>query len=93
MTSAKLILRSLLYFKASHAALLAGMILVTAVLTGALILGDSVRDSLTDLAQRRRGEYDIIATAPGLFSQSLADFGPNAGICHEIKRRRKSEAV
>jgi ABC-type lipoprotein release transport system permease subunit len=72
MTACRLILRSLAYFRAAHAALLAGMILVTAVLTGALILGDSVRDSLADLTRRRHGGYELIVTAPAFFSQSLA---------------------
>jgi putative ABC transport system permease protein len=72
MTAGRLILRSLSYFRASHAALLAGMLLVTAVLTGALILGDSVRDSLRALAARRRGNYEMLVTAPWFFSEGLA---------------------
>jgi ABC-type lipoprotein release transport system permease subunit len=75
MTAVKLILRSLHYFRAAHSALLTGMILVTAVLTGALILGDSVRDSLHDLSHRRRGPapgYETLITAPHFFSETLA---------------------
>jgi putative ABC transport system permease protein len=72
VTARRLILRSLVYFRAAHAALLAGMVLVTAVLTGALILGDSVDSSLRALATRRRGNYEMVVTAPWFFSQSLA---------------------
>jgi putative ABC transport system permease protein len=74
MTAVKLIVRSLHYFRAAHCALLTGMILVTAVLTGALILGDSVRDSLQDLSRRRRGPapgYETLITAPQFFSEAL----------------------
>ena len=73
MNAIRLVWRSFAYFRAAHLALLAGMVLVTAVLTGALILGDSVRDSLADLAQRRSGGYEKILTAPHFFSQGLAD--------------------
>ncbi len=73
MTAGTLIRRSLVYFRAPHAALLAGMMLVTAVLTGALILGDSVRDSLRDLSARRRGGYETLVMAPGFFSHGLAE--------------------
>jgi ABC-type antimicrobial peptide transport system permease subunit len=72
VTALRLILRSLRYFRASHAALAAGAALVTAVLAGAMILGDSVNDSLSDVSRRSRGDFDSMVVAPSFFSQSLA---------------------
>ena len=47
----KLLLRNLWYFRGVNLAVIAGMAVATAVLTGAdLLVGDSVRGSLADLA-------------------------------------------
>ena len=46
MTIFTLIKQSLKYYKKQHLAVLAGTMISTAVLTGALIVGDSVRMSL-----------------------------------------------
>lgn len=83
MTSLTLVLRSLVYFRAAHAALLAGMMLVTAVLTGALLLGDSVHDSLQELSVRRSGGFERVVTAPGFFSDSLAQRLSESGLACE----------
>jgi putative ABC transport system permease protein len=56
MKRSKYILRSLLYFKKQHLSLLLGTVISTAVLTGALIVGDSVTHSLEQLTQKRLGK-------------------------------------
>jgi putative ABC transport system permease protein len=79
----KLLLRNLWYFRGVNLAVLAGMAVATAVLTGALMVGDSVRGSLADLAIRRLGAVDYALISTRFFDQSLADrLGPNvtAGI-------------
>lgn len=55
MTFFKFITQSLKYYKKQHLAILLGTILSTAVLTGALIVGDSVKFSLQQLVNKRLG--------------------------------------
>ncbi len=52
----KLIIRSLIFYKKQQLAVLAGTILSTAVLTGALIIGDSVNGSLKQMVDLRLGK-------------------------------------
>jgi len=52
------ILKSLWFFRKQHLAVLLGTIISTAVLTGALIIGDSVRYSLHSLLHMRLGEIE-----------------------------------
>ncbi|MBC8344231.1 MAG: FtsX-like permease family protein [Bacteroidetes bacterium] len=60
MKISKLIYNSLKFYKKQHLALLAGTIISTAVLTGALIIGDSVRDSLGSLVDNRLGDAEYV---------------------------------
>ena len=53
MTLYKFITRSLWYFRKQHLAVLTGTLISTAVLTGALIIGDSVNFSLKKLVETR----------------------------------------
>ncbi|HZL34617.1 MAG TPA: ABC transporter permease [Tepidisphaeraceae bacterium] len=68
-----LVLRNLLYFRGVNLAVIAGMAVSTAVLTGALMVGDSVRGSLADLAHRRLGPVDYALFSTRFFPQTLAD--------------------
>src|SRR3982751_2586226 len=68
----KLLLCNLRYFRAANLATVAGMAVATAVLTGALMVGDSVRGSLRDLAEARLGVVDHVMVSPRLLPQSLA---------------------
>src|SRR3954462_7845863 len=68
----KLLLRNLRYFRAANLAVVAGMAVATAVLTGALMVGDSVRGSLRDLAERRLDFVDHALISPRFVDQSLA---------------------
>jgi putative ABC transport system permease protein len=72
MTRRSIILRNLRHFKWSNVAVCAGVIVATAVLTGALMVGDSVRGSLRDLTIQRMGPIDDALIAPRFFGESLA---------------------
>lgn len=54
----KYIIKSLWFFRKQHFAVLLGTIVSTAVLTGALIIGDSVKYSLHDLVNLRLGKVE-----------------------------------
>lgn len=73
MNLIRLIRQNIRYFSRSWALTLAGAIIGTAVLTGALITGDSVRYSLNELVRIRLGET-LFALAPAdrYFRQMLA---------------------
>jgi ABC-type lipoprotein release transport system permease subunit len=73
MTRFTLLLRNLAYFRAANCAVIAGVAVGTAVLTGALLVGDSVRGSLRDLAIQRLGPVDYALVAPRFFDQSLVE--------------------
>lgn len=55
-----------------HLAVAAAVAVATAVLSGALVVGDSVRGSLRDLTLERLGHVDRALSAPRLFRQDLA---------------------
>ncbi|QDU55962.1 FtsX-like permease family protein [Aeoliella mucimassa] len=55
-----------------HLAVIAAVAIVTAVITGALVVGDSVRGSLRDLTLQRLGHIDRAAVSPRLFRDQLA---------------------
>ncbi len=55
MSAFRYILRSLWFFRKQHLALFAGTVISTAVLTGALVVGDSVRGSLRNMVDIRLG--------------------------------------
>src|SRR4051794_33211773 len=72
MTIPRFILRSLSYFRAPAVAVIAGMAVATAALAGALMVGDSVRGSLRELAVRRLGQTDYALVGTRFFQDSLA---------------------
>jgi len=72
MTKLGLIVRNLRYFRGVNLALIAGMIVATAALSGALMVGDSVRQSLAQLARDRLGKVDDALIARRFFAASLA---------------------
>src|SRR5688572_24610593 len=73
MTKLRLLLRNVRYFRWSNLAVLAGMAVATAVLTGALMVGDSVRGSLRALAVQRLGPVDHALVGTRFFSESLPE--------------------
>ena len=66
-------MRSLLYFWRSHLAVMLGAVVACAVLTGALIVGDSVRGSLSDQVLDRLGEVDQAVVSDSFVRKELAE--------------------
>lgn len=66
------ILRSLTYHVRMHLAVALGVASATAVLTGALVVGDSVRGSLRHLALDRLGMMDEVLLADRFFRAEMA---------------------
>ncbi len=73
MSSLRLILASLFYHRRIHAAVACGVLAGTAVLTGALLVGDSMRGSLRDLTLERLGRVDEVLLAGRYFRRELVD--------------------
>ncbi|HEX4955553.1 MAG TPA: FtsX-like permease family protein [Thermoanaerobaculia bacterium] len=65
--------RSLRHYWRGHLAVALGAAVATAVLAGALVVGDSVRGSLAALASERLGRIDYVLAGPRLFRAALAD--------------------
>jgi len=62
-----------------------GVAAATAVIVGALVVGDSVRTSLRELALDRLGKVDHVLIAPRFFNQStLANWQPSDSIANKI---------
>ena len=72
MTSWRLVIRSLTFHWRVHAAVVLGVAAATAVLTGALLVGDSVRGSLRGLVLDRLGKIDALLISPRFFRAELA---------------------
>ena len=73
MSTWQIIRRSLLHHWRIHLAVGLGVAAATAVLTGALLVGDSVRGSLKELTLGRLGKIDAILVADRFFRRDLAD--------------------
>src|SRR5512137_97258 len=72
MTFWQLIRRNLRFHARAHLGVVLGAAIGSAALLGALVVGDSVRESLTNMALRRLGNLDFaIATQDRLFQVSL----------------------
>ncbi len=69
----RLVLRSAQQFWQTNLAVMLGVAAATAVLTGALIIGDSVRGSLRDLALSRLGSIQEILLADRFFRPNVAE--------------------
>ena len=68
----RFILRSLVYHWRIHLAVALGVAAATAVLTGALLVGDSVRGSLRRLTLDRLGRIDLVLVTDRFFAADLA---------------------
>lgn len=64
---------SLRFYAATHVMVVLGVAVAVAVLAGALLVGASVRESLTQIALGRLGATDVIVTSPTFFRTALAD--------------------
>ena len=84
MTLKRLRLRNLLYHWRGNCAVLLGVVVGTAVLTGALLVGDSLRGSLRDRTLERLGWVDEALIAPRFFRQELADEVQKSGAAERV---------
>ena len=73
MTLMRLLLQSLVYYWRTNIAVLLGVIAGTAVIGGALVVGDSVRDSLRQMSLDRLGGIDHVLRGERFFREQLAD--------------------
>jgi putative ABC transport system permease protein len=73
VTISRLALNSARYYWRTNTAVVLGVAAAVAVLAGALIVGDSVRGSLRDLAVARLGRTDLVVSSMGFFRESVAD--------------------
>lgn len=85
MTLFRLILKSLIHFRKQHLALFAGTLLSTAILTGALITGDSVTYSLRKMVDLRLGK-----TA---FALQTGDRFVRAGLAGEMAKELETKTA
>ncbi|QDT95012.1 ABC transporter permease [Gimesia aquarii] len=72
MNQARFVIKSLLYYWRTNLAVLLGVIAATAVIGGALIVGDSVRGSLRQMTLDRLGEIDYVISGHRFFCEQLA---------------------
>jgi ABC-type antimicrobial peptide transport system permease subunit len=72
MNSFQFVVDSLRHHRRMHIAVGLGVAVATAVLTGALLVGDSVRGSLRDLTLERLGRIDEVLVAGHFFREALA---------------------
>src|SRR5262245_12404615 len=72
MTFFHLLLRNLLYHRRGNLAAFLGLVLATAVLTGALVVGDSLRGSLRRHALSQLAWVDQAMVTPRFFRAALA---------------------
>jgi ABC-type antimicrobial peptide transport system permease subunit len=79
-----LIRRGLTFHWRSHLGVLLGVVVGTAVLTGALVIGDSLRGSLRDLTLQRLGHIDHAILGERFFNDDLGD---------ELRKRDPSPAT
>ena len=73
MTRLQFVLASLIHYGRTNLAVAFGVAAATAVLTGALLVGDSMRGSLRDLTLNRLGRIDQALVAQQFFDIQLAD--------------------
>lgn len=73
MTPFCLAVRNLRYYWRTNIVVIVGLALAVAVITGSMIVGDSVTGSLRDTALARLGRIDYALIAPHFFRAKLAD--------------------
>jgi ABC-type antimicrobial peptide transport system permease subunit len=80
MTLLHFVRQSLVFYRRTHAAVAGGVATAVAVLAGSLLVGDSVRASLTTLATSRLGRTDVVITAERPFTQAFGARLQGSGI-------------
>ncbi len=84
MTVTRLLLRNLLWYWRGNAAVLLGVVVGTAVLSGALLVGDSLRGSLRAMALEQLGWVDSSLVVGRFFREELARDIPAARVSPAI---------
>jgi len=72
MTATRLIWRSATYYWRTNLAVIAGVAAAVSVLSGALLVGNSVRGSLRDMALLRLGHTNVVVSSTDFFREALA---------------------
>lgn len=72
LTNSRLVRSSLAHYWRTSLAVWLGVIAAAAVVTGALLVGDSMRGSLRAMTLRRLGEVDAVITGPRFVREELA---------------------
>ena len=88
MKLSRLVFRNLLFFLRTNLAVVAGTATAVAVLSGALLVGESVRGTLRSLVLERVGNTDYALSGPRFFREDLA----GAIESHNEFRKRLSAA-
>ena len=73
MTGASFVLRGLWFFRKSYLGVLAGSALGAMILLGALMAGDSVKETLRHVAEVRLGKVDVVLTGGDRFFRRQTD--------------------
>ncbi|MGD9857628.1 MAG: hypothetical protein AB7U20_22010, partial [Planctomycetaceae bacterium] len=73
MTAFRLITDSLRHYWRTNLAVVLGVVAATAVIGGALVVGDSVRDSLRQMSLDRLGGVNFALSGQRFFREELAD--------------------
>jgi putative ABC transport system permease protein len=82
MTRKQLIFRNLFFYWRTNLPIIAGIATAVAVLSGALLVGQSMRGSLRDLFYERIGLTEYIVAADHFFGEKLSDaFGSDGASC------------
>ena len=82
LNRSQLVIQSLFHYWRTNLAVLFGVVAGTAVISGALIVGDSVRASLRQMTLDRLGKIDFVLSGPRFVREQLAD---------EIGRSRRDD--
>src|SRR5579871_3511877 len=98
MKFATLIRRNLLYYRRTNLVVVLGVATAVAVLSGALLVGDSVRGSLRDLVLARLGKTQGVMSSAQFFREALAGDVPGSAplitlqgiVTHDPDGRRAS---
>ncbi len=96
-----LVRRSLIYYWRTNLAVILGVATAVAVLSGALLVGDSVRASLRDLALSRLGKTEAVVSSLQFFREQLANEVPGSAplivlqgvVTNEKNNRRESKVA
>src|SRR4051812_41937356 len=73
MTSLRLVIESTTHHWRTNVAVMLGVAAAVSVLAGALLVGESVRASLRDIAVGRLGKTEVVVASTGFFRDALAE--------------------